>query len=48
MLHQCYYCEQIFDTKEQLYDHLEIHANIKDIDRKTSKNNSKNPFLGLF
>jgi len=31
MIHQCYYCEQIFDTKEDLYDHLEVHADIKDI-----------------
>ena len=26
MTHQCYYCEQFFDTKEQLYDHLEVHS----------------------
>ena len=25
-MHQCYYCEQIFDSKEQLYDHVEIHS----------------------
>lgn len=30
MVHQCYYCEQIFDTKEALYDHLEVHADIKE------------------
>ncbi len=30
MIHQCYYCERIFDTKEALYDHLDIHADIKD------------------
>lgn len=24
--HQCYYCEQIFESKEELYDHLEVHA----------------------
>ena len=29
-MHQCYYCEQLFDTKEDLYDHAEIHS---DIDR---------------
>lgn len=23
---QCYYCEQIFETKERLYEHLEIHS----------------------
>ncbi len=26
MVHQCYYCEQFFETKEQLYDHLEVHS----------------------
>ena len=25
-MHQCYYCEQIFDTKEALYEHVEIHS----------------------
>ena len=28
-MHQCYYCEQIFDTKEQLYDHVEVHSDIE-------------------
>jgi len=23
---ECYYCGQIFDSKEGLYDHLEIHS----------------------
>jgi len=40
-MHQCYYCEQIFDSKEQLYDHVEIHSDIernKEImDRKKEK-----------
>jgi len=22
----CYYCGQIFDTKEELYNHLEVHS----------------------
>jgi len=26
MINQCYYCEQLFETKEKLYDHLEIHS----------------------
>ncbi len=26
MSHQCYYCDQIFDSKEKLYDHLEVHS----------------------
>jgi len=33
--HQCYYCEQIFDSKEKLYDHLEVHSNI--VDKKKKK-----------
>lgn len=40
-MHQCYYCERIFDSKEQLYDHVEIHSDIernKEImDRKKEK-----------
>lgn len=30
MVHQCYYCERIFDSKEQLYEHLNIHATTKE------------------
>jgi len=30
MSHQCYYCDQIFDSKEKLYDHLEVHADSKE------------------
>jgi hypothetical protein len=26
MVHQCYICQQIFDTKEKLYEHLEVHS----------------------
>jgi len=26
MVHQCYICEQIFDSSEKLFDHLEIHS----------------------
>jgi len=29
MIHQCYYCDQVFETKERLYDHLEDHAKTK-------------------
>ena len=25
-MHQCSYCEQIFDSKEDLYQHAEIHS----------------------
>ncbi|MGI0057894.1 MAG: hypothetical protein ACREAK_11060 [Nitrosarchaeum sp.] len=28
-MHQCYYCEQLFDSKEELYDHVEIHSDIE-------------------
>lgn len=28
-MHQCYYCDQIFESKEQLYDHVEIHSDIE-------------------
>lgn len=28
-MHQCYYCEQIFNSKEELFDHLEIHSDIE-------------------
>ena len=26
MSEDCYYCGQIFDTKEALYNHLEVHS----------------------
>jgi len=26
MVHQCYICQQIFDSKEKLYEHLEVHS----------------------
>jgi hypothetical protein len=29
MMHECYYCEQLFDTKEKLYEHLDVHARTK-------------------
>ena len=43
-MHQCYYCEQIFDSKEDLFQHTEIHSdderNKENIDRqkKVTKN----------
>ncbi|WP_010194741.1 hypothetical protein [Candidatus Nitrosarchaeum limnium] len=46
-MHQCYYCEQIFDTKEALYDHVEIHSDIErnreimDKKRKQKRTNSR-------
>jgi len=26
MVHQCYICEQIFASKEKLFEHLEVHS----------------------
>ena len=26
MIHQCYICEQIFDSKEKLFEHLDVHT----------------------
>ena len=37
MSHQCYYCDQIFDSKEKLFDHLEVHADIKEKQEKKPK-----------
>ena len=34
LMHQCYYCEQIFDSKEDLFQHAEIHS-----DSERSKEN---------
>jgi len=38
MGHECYYCEQLFETKEKLYDHLEVHSESVS---KTKKKNKK-------
>ena len=43
-MHQCYYCEQIFDSKEDLFQHTEIHSDserskeIIDRQKKATKN----------
>ncbi len=37
MGHQCYYCEQFFETKEKLYDHLEVHSDTKEKQKKSKK-----------
>lgn len=26
--HECYYCDQVFYSKEKLFDHLEVHSDI--------------------
>ena len=41
MIHQCYYCEQISNTKEKLYQHLEVHAKTKDEQEKEKQQNEK-------
>ena len=46
-MHQCYYCEQIFDSKEDLYQHVEINSDIErnkeiaDRQKKTNKNQAQ-------
>ena len=41
MGHQCYYCEQIFDSKERLYDHLDAHS--EPLRKQKKKSKKKNP-----
>ena len=44
-MHQCYYCEQLFSSKEQLYEHVEIHSDIeknKEIMKRKKKSTKKN------
>ena len=44
-MHQCYYCEQLFSSKEQLYEHVEIHSDIeknKEIMKRKKKSSKKN------
>ena len=46
-MHQCYYCDQIFDSKEDLYEHSEVHSDsdrnkeIKDRQKKINQNQAK-------
>ena len=43
-MHQCTYCEQIFDSKEDLYQHVEIHSDAernKEIATRERKSNKK-------
>jgi hypothetical protein len=37
-MHQCSYCEPIFDSKEDLYQHVEIHS---DTERNKENANQK-------
>ena len=47
-MHQCYYCEQLFGSKEELYDHVEVHSDVERnvklwIEKKQAeKNNLRN------
>ncbi len=34
---QCYYCGQLFETKEKLYDHLDVHTKIDEKQAKKKK-----------
>ncbi len=44
MDHQCYYCEQLFDTKEKLYEHLEVHSEAeRNRETKNREKKSKKP-----
>jgi len=43
LIHQCYYCEQLFETKEKLYDHLDIHAKISEKQTKKRKKTKNEP-----
>jgi len=38
---QCYYCGQLFDTKEKLYDHLEVHSKASEEKPKKRKKSKK-------
>jgi len=35
--HECYYCGQILETKEKLYDHLDVHSEPVSKIKKNSK-----------
>jgi len=39
LIHQCYYCGHLFETKEKLYDHLNVHS--KTSEKKTRKRKKK-------
>jgi uncharacterized C2H2 Zn-finger protein len=43
-MHQCYYCEQIFDSKEDLFQHVEVHSDVernKEIIERQKKSKQK-------
>ena len=42
MSEHCYYCDQIFDSKEKLFDHLEVHSETIEKQENSSKRKSHN------
>ena len=40
-MHQCYYCEQLFATKEELYEHVEVHTDVERNREITSRRKKK-------
>ena len=42
-MYQCYYCEQLFDSKEELYNHVEVHSDVeRNREIMNQKKNKKN------
>jgi len=43
IMYQCYYCEQLFDSKEELYNHVEVHSDVeRNREIMSQKKNKKN------
>ena len=43
-MHQCYYCEQLFQSKEELFEHVEVHSDMdrnKEVMNRRKKNAAK-------
>ena len=43
-INQCYYCEQIFETKENLYEHVEVHSSLERNRELNSRKKNKKQF----
>jgi len=41
-MHQCSYCDQIFDSKEDLYQHTEVHSDTERNNEKTGNQKKSN------
>ena len=49
MMNQCYYCEQIFDSKEKLFDHLENHSDVtRNLELQEKKKELKKKLLKIY